>query len=421
MNEDVNAVQVQMLGKFELKYQGKVVDLRFGTSTKVMQILQILLCQSPRSVPTTTLLQYLFEYDEILNPRNNLKVSISQLRRRLNESELPGTQFVMFQNGSYNWNPNVPVELDVREFERLVKAGVAAKTEDEQVQMYRQALELYQGDFIPELEGVDWATKLNTYYWNVCSDVVRSLTKVLMSRQDYSAAFALLDRTFKQHPAEEWQILKIECAMQQQQWDLAKDIYEETVAILNREFAVPPSQTLLEQYETISKKTQHAFSSMDSVMENVREHQPVGGAYYCAFPGFIDACRIISRNMARSGISCYIMMCYLADRNGKTVTNSERLSQASGRLFESIQSSLRRGDAFTQYNNCQFLIFLFGASRENCGIVFDRIRKAYGVDPIRGVQVYSQITSCALDLEQDINIGECGYWTSIEKPENAEN
>lgn len=416
MDQVKDVVQVQMLGKFGLKYQGKTVDLRFGTSTKVMQILQILLYQSPKSVPTSTLLEDLFEYDEILNPRNNLKVSISQLRRRMTESDLPGDQFVLFQSGCYSWNTNIPIELDVREFEELVEAGSAAVTEEEQVKLYQQALELYHGDFIPELSGIDWAAKLNTYYWNMCSDVVRALTKILMAHQDYQQAFELLDRTFKQHPSEEWQILKIECAMKQQQWDLAKDIYEETVSILNREFAVPPSQTLLDQYEIISKKTQHAFSSMESVLDNVREHQPIGGAYYCAFPGFIDACRIISRNMGRSGISCYLMMCYLGDRNGRAVSNPDRLNQASGKLFEAIQSSLRRGDAFTQYNNSQFLIFLFGASRENCGIVFDRIRKTYAADPIRGVQVYSQITSCALDLEQDINIGDCGYWTKIEKP-----
>lgn len=408
-------LHVRMFGKFELEYKGELIDLRFGQTTKVMQILQILLYKFPRGVPTTALLEYLFEYDEVLNPRNNLKVSISQLRRRLTESPVPGDRFIQFQNGSYRWDADVDIQVDAHEFERLVKMGNDSYNEEEKADYYERALELYRGDFLSELTGVDWSAKLNTYYWNTCSDVVRALAKIKMSHQDYQGAFDLLQRTFKQHPAEEWQILKIECAMKLEQWDLAKDIYEETVGILSKDFAVPPSQTLLDQYETISKKTEHAFSTLDSLMENVRENQPIGGAYYCAFPGFIDACRIISRNMGRSGISCYLMMCYLGDRNGKPVSNTDRLVLASGRLFTSIQSSLRRGDAFTQYNNSQFLIFLFGASRENCGIVFDRIRKAYAEDPVRGVQVYSQITSCALDLEQDINFGDAGRWTTMDK------
>ena len=412
-------LHVRMLGKFELEYKGELIDLRFGQATKVMQILQILLYKHPRGVPTTALLEYLFEYDEILNPRNNLKVSISQLRRRLTESPIPGDHFIQFQNGSYRWDADVEILVDAHEFERLVKMGNDSHNEEEKVEYYERALELYRGDFLNDLTGVDWSAKLNTYYWNTCADVVRALVKIKMAHQDYQGAYDLLQRTFKQHPAEEWQILKIECAMKLEQWDLAKDIYEETVGILSKDFAVPPSQTLLDQYETISKKTEHAFSTLDSLMENVRENQPIGGAYYCAFPGFIDACRIISRNMGRSGISCYLMMCYLGDRNGKPVSNTDRLILASGRLFASIQSSLRRGDAFTQYNNSQFLIFLFGASRENCGIVFDRIRNAYAEDPVRGVQVYSQITSCALDLEQDINFGDAGRWTTVEKKADA--
>ena len=116
-------LHVRMFGKFELEYKGELIDLRFGQTTKVMQILQILLYKFPRGVPTTALLEYLFEYDEVLNPRNNLKVSISQLRRRLTESPVPGDRFIQFQNGSYRWDADVDIQVDAHEFERLVKMG----------------------------------------------------------------------------------------------------------------------------------------------------------------------------------------------------------------------------------------------------------------------------------------------------------
>lgn len=406
-------VQVHMLGKFSVSYAGETVDLRFGASTKVMQIFQILLYHAPKSVKTTSLLNDLFEYDDVLSPRNNLKVSISQLRRRLSESALPGESCIRFADGGYSLDCGVPIWLDVHEFEALANQGAAEQDEDKKAALYRQALELYTGDFLPDLVGIDWASKLNAYYWNLCSDVVRALSRILMSRQDYEGAYEILDRAFQQHHAEEWQILKIECVMKLGQWERAKEIYQETVTTLDKEFAVAPSQTLLDQYEAISKQTQNEFSTLDEMMDSVREKEPVGGAYYCAFPGFIDSCRIISRNMARSGISCYLMMLSLGDRNGSPVTNPERLKEASGRLFQAIQNSLRRGDSFTQYNSSQFLVFLFGTNQDNCSLVFDRIRRNYAMNSVYGVQVFSQVTSCAMDMERELNFNGGAQWTPI--------
>ena len=40
-------LHVRMFGKFELEYKGELIDLRFGQTTKVMQILQILLYKFP--------------------------------------------------------------------------------------------------------------------------------------------------------------------------------------------------------------------------------------------------------------------------------------------------------------------------------------------------------------------------------------
>lgn len=406
-------IQVHMLGKFTIFCDGKPLELKYGAATKIMQILQLLIYHAPESIKTETLLKSLFEYDEVRSPRNNLKVSISQLRRRLNDSILPGSSYILFANGGYSLNCEEPVWVDAHEFERLAKLSAAEQDEGKKEALCRQALKLYTGDFLSELTGIDWAAKLNTYYWNLCSDVVRSLTRILMSRLDYNGAYAVLDRAFQLHHTEEWQILKIECAMQMGRWERAKEIYQETVTTLEREFSVGPSQTLLNQYEAIGKRTQSKLSSLDEMMDTVREKEPVGGAYYCAFPGFIDSCRIISRNMARSGLSCYMMMLWLGDRSGNPIMNPDRVRKASGHLFQAIQKSLRRGDSFTQYNNSQFLVFLFGTNQDNCEVIFERIKACYAQDPVYGVQVFSQIASCAMDMEQELSFDQDIRWRKI--------
>ena len=47
------------------------------------------------------------------------------------------------------------------------------------------------------------------------------------------------------------------------------------------------------------------------------------------------------------------------------------------RLQESIRSSLRFSDIYTQYSSCQFLAMAVCAGRENMDIITDRIEKAF--------------------------------------------
>ena len=97
------------------------------------------------------------------------------------------------------------------------------------------------------------------------------------------------------------------------------------------------------------------------------------GALFCSFPGFQDAYRIVKRGMERSGQSVCLLVCSLVDSQGRPMKASEKLDEMSEELYNSIQNSLRRSDAFTKYNRTQFLVMLVGTNRENCQIAIDRI------------------------------------------------
>ena len=46
-------------------------------------------------------------------------------------------------------------------------------------------------------------------------------------------------------------------------------------------------------------------------------------------------------------------------------------------LQNTIQHCLRKGDSFTKYSLSQYLVLLIGTNKENCGLIFDRIRKYF--------------------------------------------
>lgn len=397
VSNENDVIFVKMLGDFSMSYMGKKLDLKNGNTTKAMQILQLLLYTYPGSVSKETILKKVFEFDDLLNPSNNLKVTVSQLRATLNKCNLPCDEFISFSKSGYSWSCPIKLEIDKTNFELSANLAFFCDSESQKFEYCKDLLRLYTGKFLPELFGIDWVESVVVYYEGIYSKAVRYVTKRLLEQGEYREAYKVFDDAAGLLASEEWQIGKIECRMKLGEWNEAKKIYQDTVSYLEKELNVGPSPRLLEKYKTISEKTDNAMSSFDNMLDFVKEKEDSPGAYYCPFPGFIDSCRVLSRNMERNGFSCYLMLMFVGDISENVIDNTERLEAASNAMFSSIQSSLRRGDMFTQYNKSQFLVFLFGTTRENSDLVANRIIENYRHFSVRGTRIKYEVTSALLE------------------------
>ena len=111
--------------------------------------------------------------------------------------------------------------------------------------------------------------------------------------------------------------------------------------------------------------------------QRLKEEKGQGGAYYCSLPSFRDSYRLVTRMLERSGQSAYLMLCSLTDGKGHPLEKPEKLELLSEELQNTIQHCLRKGDSFTKYSPSQYLVLLIGTNKENCGLIFDRIRKYF--------------------------------------------
>ena len=125
----------------------------------------------------------------------------------------------------------------------------------------------------------------------------------------------------------------------------------------------------------------HAGSSSGryagTIKQRLKEEKGQGGAYYCSLPSFRDSYRLVTRMLERSGQSAYLMLCSLTDGKGHPLEKPEKLELLSEELQNTIQHCLRKGDSFTKYSPSQYLVLLIGTNKENCGLIFDRIRKYF--------------------------------------------
>jgi DNA-binding SARP family transcriptional activator len=90
--------------------------------------------------------------------RNRLQVAVSGLRRTL--QEVTSLHVIEYADGGYRINPELLVEVDVERFNQALSAARAAEragTADRVLAAYRNAIELYAGDFASDAPYEQWA------------------------------------------------------------------------------------------------------------------------------------------------------------------------------------------------------------------------------------------------------------------------
>lgn len=379
------ALQVRMLGDFSMIYHGQPLPLKNSLATKAMGVLQLLLYRGENGMAREALVDALFFDDSSADPLNNLKVTVSNLRRILREAGLPPEVTVRAKNKRYYFAAPGPVWLDVEVFEHWLDRASITEEEDEKLRCLLEAEKLYAGDFLPHLAGVDWATVAAAHYRQRYFDCVQQLADILKNRERWDELLTIATRAAAMNHLEEWQCLRIDCLMKTGQYQKAKEVYDQVVRDLDEDFAAKPSDALVQRFHQLSRAGVVNQETVYEVIDQLQETGPVQGAYYCSYPSFIDVYRTCSRMLERTGQSAYLLLYWLTDSHGQVLEDAQKASQAAPKLKSAISHSLRRGDVFTQYGRDRFLVLLVGTNQDNCELVNQRIVNKYKEDATRGV------------------------------------
>ena len=126
--------------------------------------------------------------------RSNFHTTLYRVRQALGEN------IIVFKDDNYCVNPDLDIWCDAHEFEALVKKARPlsfrdARTED----LWFHAATLYQGDFLPQLEGewvADYREMLNEYYL----EALVALGECARARRDLGEAIKMYKQALKVDP-----------------------------------------------------------------------------------------------------------------------------------------------------------------------------------------------------------------------------
>lgn len=372
IGHDDNKLTLNMLGGYSLTYGDKPIILGRGKLTKSVQLLQLLLLHLEQGIAKDELVQALYNWEEIGDTNNSLNSMIYRLKNQLIVAGMPKEDYISIKNGICKWEGSMPVEVDVAEFETCVRRA-SELDGAEKTEALERALTIYRGEFLPQLSSELWVTVESVRLKKLYIACVKQLGEIYEEAQEFQKLLHIYKSVSNLYPFDEWQEKVIDCLQKMGRFDEAYRIYQDTVRLYSEELGAPPSVKMREQLQKMNGKLLNSENDFLKIQATLREGEWKNGAYYCAYPSFVDTYRLMCRIIERSGESIYLMVCtlYYDDQSAKADQRAEAA------LGNAIEKALRRGDAYTRYSGNQYLILLSATQRENCDLIFGRIEKGF--------------------------------------------
>jgi len=371
-------LEVRMLGEFSIRNDSQEISDSDNRSRKVWLLLAYMIYYRNRAISQAELLDLLWgEEADSSNPVNALKTMLHRVRTMLNQlGDNMGYRLVIRRKGSYAWNTEIPLFLDVDEFEALCKAAQASDSPDEKLALLLQALELYRGKFLPKMLSESKMLPICSYYHNFYMDTVETALSLLEERNRPEEVESLCRQGIVIDPfCESFYRHLMRALLDQGNQMGAIQVFDDLSSLLYSEFGIMPSaesKALLREAEcTVNGRV----ISFETVREQLQESSTSRGALLCDYDFFRVIYQMQSRAVTRSGDAVHLALLSVAGKDG--VLSKRSLDHCMNNLRDLIQMNLRRGDVASRCSVSQYVILLPQANYESSCQVLCRIIKAF--------------------------------------------
>ncbi len=386
-------INITMLGGFSLTCGDVTISDKSGRAFKPWLLLAYLICNRSRSVSREELMDLLGDRDRNADPDSALRAVRMRARRLIDPlAKAVGQELIV--GGGYRWNPDVPIQVDVEEFERLLAQAEAAG-HPEKIDLLVSALDLYRGPFLNRLGWESWVAQLSAFFQERYINAVEGAVPLLNGRGWNSAAISLCRTAIKSAPfREELYRLLMESLMADGSYEAAHQVYTDLREMLLSELGVSPDEAIHQLDQDIQRHIRDPSISMDELRDRLREGRTPKGALLCDFAFFQMLYQVEARSADRRGDAVHIGVVAVTGRDGPLT--GQTLSLVMDELGEQIRHTLRIGDVAACCSATQYVMLLVQANYENSQMVCRRVVEAFRRAHPRSPAV---VTSSVLPLE----------------------
>lgn len=372
-------LNVRMLGTFSIAFRDSEINDGGNRSRKVWLLLAYMIYCRNRPVTPEELVNLLWGDEErSTNPLNALKTMFHRVRTFLNQLDSGvGHEFIIRRDGSYAWNTDVPLTLDIDEFDRLCQAGARAESDREKLDLWMQALTLYQGDFLAKLSSEPWVVPIAAYFHNLYLKTVLQVIPMLEQAERWQDSADLCRAATVQEPYMEDLYRHLMTALLHlgdQHGAVA--VFEDMSELFLANFGIMPSDELRSLYRDALRCLNERTMSPGMILDQLREPTDGGGALICDYDFFRAIYHSIARMIERSGDAAHLALISVLSDSDKELSRRS-LDCVIENLQDLIRINLRRGDVAARCSVSQFILLLPQANYENSCNICERISKAF--------------------------------------------
>lgn len=364
----METIHIRMLGEFSLTCGSIAISDTSSRSRKIWGLLAYLICHREQPVSQKKLME-LF-WNGSANPENALRITLHRIRALL-DTLFPGAgrQLILYKEGQCSWNREYPVLLDCDRFDDLLKHS--------DVDSLLEALELYRGEFLPQLASEIWVIPICAHYGSRYLDATLEASKLLSQRQQYPEAAAICRRAIAAEPYHEpLHRMLMQVLSAAGDYKGAAAVYETLNQRLNADFGIHPSEETRSVYRASIRPASNRVLAIEEVLEQLKEPTGQTGAMLCDYDSFKVLCYAACRDIENSEHPVHLALINI------TGTQQQELSRrSSNRIMEQLGQLLRknlyRGDVIAQCSPCQYILLLPKTSYETSCLICRRVIGAF--------------------------------------------
>ncbi|HYG59615.1 MAG TPA: bacterial transcriptional activator domain-containing protein, partial [Symbiobacteriaceae bacterium] len=252
-------LRLRTLGPFLVWRGRQEISAREWQREKARQLLQLFVTHRRHLLQKEQVIELLWPEADADTAFRDFKVALNALYNALepNRTARSGSFYMLRQGSAYGLNLASGFWLDADEFESLVSRGLALGArgqEEEAVRQLRQALDLYQGDFLEDVPYEDWCTEERERLQVLYLRAAEWLAQYCSRLEDYQGCIHLCDCILARDPCwEEAYRLLMFSYYRIGNRAMAMRVYDKCALALEHELGIKPMPATQQLFDRIRR------------------------------------------------------------------------------------------------------------------------------------------------------------------------
>lgn len=257
-NLEIAPLYIQTLGPFRVRQAGHEIEQGAWRRTKVLHLLQFLVCRRGHLVHREQILDALWPDTPPAKAATGLRVALNGLRKALTPDPAKGepSDFIRRKGESLQLDLSPGVRVDADEFVRLIRSAqtLEEKNPERAIELYETGCVLYRGDFLEENPYAEWPREERENLIATYLLAAERLAKLLIKQDKHEQGMRWANDILAKDPLwEEGYALLMQCHWQRGNRAMAVRMYDRCRRRLREALDIEPSPRTTALFQKISQ------------------------------------------------------------------------------------------------------------------------------------------------------------------------